>query len=196
MVSMTCLALVFYSLNNVLYGTQFSGNGFFTLDFLIGTAPPIATMSRRIGRLAYDSTNDRLVGTDDGPGDLYEIDRSTGAQTLILAATFFSYGPSNGFARTTHLTVQGNHSGPTHLSTAVTPPPFFPNPQPSPPSASAGSESAPRQTPSQGLGNRQGYRTLRLIGPGDAGQVIGLDRAVFPEAGELGVPDAVFGELE
>ncbi len=194
---MTCLALVFYSLNNVLNGTQFSSNGFFTLDFLIGTATPIATMSRRIGRLADDNTNDRLAGTDTGPGDLYEIDRSTGAQTLILAATFFHT------IRATDL--RARHTLQCRVIIAALP--FF-RQQSCPPFSRTLNPLRPRhrhrqpqnrrhrQTPSQGLGNRQGYRTLRLIGPGDTGQVIGLDRAVFPEAGELGVPDAVFGELE
>ena len=142
MVSMTCLALVFHSLNNVLNGTQFSSNGFFTLDFLIGTATPIATMSRRIGRLADDNTNDRLAGTDTGPGDLYEIYRSTGAQTLILAATFFHT------IRATDL--RARHTLQCRVIIAALPffrqqscPPLFPNPQPSPPSASAASESAP-----------------------------------------------------
>jgi len=128
--------LAYDSVNNQLYGTQFSGgSGFYRLDMGTGAATFVATMGRQIGGLAYDSRNDRLVGIEDGAGDLFEIDRGTGAQTLLFDGAFvndsglaydpsrdffwdidwngnlYSYDQGAGFARTTQLTGLGAHDG-------------------------------------------------------------------------------------
>lgn len=82
--------LEFDSGSGQLYGTQFSGgSGFFRLNTLTGTATTInAGMANQIGGLAFDSTRNRLIGMEDGAGDLYEIDRTNGAQTLLFDGDF------------------------------------------------------------------------------------------------------------
>jgi len=82
-----------------------------------------------IGGLAYDSTNDRLVGLHEGrPAMLYEIDRTTAALGLLATyglvdscgiawdsdrelfwsmecgGTFSSLDPDNGYAQSFHVT--------------------------------------------------------------------------------------------
>jgi hypothetical protein len=119
-----------------LYGSQFSGgSGFYRLNTANGAATLIGTMNRQIGGLAHDSMRDKLIGVEDGAGDLWEIDRSNGAQTLLFAGDFtndsglaydndqdmlwdidwsgnlFRYDIENGYARTTMATGLTAHDG-------------------------------------------------------------------------------------
>ena len=128
--------LAFDSQNNVLYGTQLSGgSGIYTLNTSNGSAAYIGLMDHQIGGLAYNSSNDSLVGMQDGGGDLYEIDRSNAGQTLLYdgdwvnnsGLTFdaeknlfwdidqdgnlYSYDIANGYAPTQHLSGLGSHDG-------------------------------------------------------------------------------------
>jgi hypothetical protein len=99
-------------------------------------------MAYQIGGLAYDSLNDRLVGMQDGAGDLYEISRTDASQSFLYDGAYvndsglafdsdkdlfwdiewngnlFSYDPTMGFARTTHLTGLGSHDGLAYVSSA------------------------------------------------------------------------------
>ncbi len=136
--------LAFDTRNNVLYGSQFSGgSGLYSLSLTDGSATIInGSMNAGIGGLSYDWMNDRLVGMSDGAGDIYEIDRLTGAQSLLSNGPFvndsgftydpdldlywdvdysgnlYSYDPNNGFARTTRLTGLGNFDGMSYLTSA------------------------------------------------------------------------------
>jgi len=135
--------LEFDSSTGTLYGSQFSGgSGLYTLNTTTGAATAInAAMSRGIGGLAYDSTRGELVGIEDGNGDLYAIDRTTGAQTLRYDGDFvddsglaydgdldlfwdidyqgrlFSYDPNAGYARTTRLSGLGTFDGLAYAGT-------------------------------------------------------------------------------
>ena len=128
--------LAFDSSTNTLYGTQFAtARGFFTLNQSTGAATFIATMSLGIGGLTYNSDDDELVGTNDGSGQLYSIDRATGAQTFLASpgniddsdivydpsanlyyqadytGNFYVIDPSNDYARTLLLEGLGNVDG-------------------------------------------------------------------------------------
>ncbi len=119
-----------------LYGSQFSGGrSLYRLNTSTGAATLIGVMNRGIGGLAYDSMRDNLVGVEDGAGDLWEIDRTNGAQTLLFAGDFtndsglaydpdqdvlwdidwsgnlFRYDIEGGYARTTVLSGLGAHDG-------------------------------------------------------------------------------------
>lgn len=125
------------SRNNVMYATQFSGGrGLYSLSLSNGTATVInPAMALGIGGLAYNSNTDQLIGSNDGAGDLYEINRSNGAQTLLFDGPFvndsgltydpvnnylwgidwsgvlFRYDVSNNYARTDVLTGLGAYDG-------------------------------------------------------------------------------------
>jgi len=133
--------LAYDSLNDVLYATQFSrGSGLYSLDTSTGAATTInGAMANEIGGLAYNSLTDQLIGIEDGAGDLYDLNRANGAQTLLFNGSFvndsglaydpdmnlywdidysgnlYSYDPTNGYARTTHLTGLGSFDGLTYL---------------------------------------------------------------------------------
>ncbi|WP_299722372.1 VPLPA-CTERM sorting domain-containing protein [uncultured Tateyamaria sp.] len=143
--------LAFDTTNNVLYGSVFGGNTpLYTIDTATGAATASTpAMSARIGSLGYNSTNDTLYGLSAGSGDLFEIDRTSGAQTLLGNGGFvnnaglavddstgivfaadhsgnlFSYDPNNAFARTTLATGLGQLTGLTVLAEA---PPAVPLP--------------------------------------------------------------------
>lgn len=142
-------AIAFDTTNNVLYGTQFSrGQGFYTLNTSNGSATTINNqMLNGIGGLTYNHTLDELIGMNDGPGDIFSIDRANGAQTLIhdggnvndsgftydadnnfywdidYSGNLFSYDIDNGYARTTHLTGLGNFDGAVYLNSGNAQPP-------------------------------------------------------------------------
>ena len=142
--------LAFDTTNNVLYGSAFvPGTPLYAFDTATGAASAVTpAMTARIGSLGYNATNDTLYGLSAGSGDLYEIDRTTGVQTLlgnggfvnnagldvddasgiVFAADFngnlFSYDPNNAFARTTLLTGLGPLSGLTVLADAPSPVPL------------------------------------------------------------------------
>ena len=133
--------LAYDSQNNVLYGTQFAGgSGLYSLNTSTGAATTInGAMSNQIGGLAYNSLTDQLIGIRDGAGDLFNINRADGSQTLLgnggnlndsgltydpdlnlywdidYNGDLFSYDPTNGFARTTHLTGLGQFDGLTYI---------------------------------------------------------------------------------
>lgn len=119
-----------------LYASQFSGGrSFYRLNTSTGAATLIGVMNRGIGGLAYDSMRDILVGVEDGAGDLWEIERESGAQTLLFAGEFtndsglaydpdqdvlwdidwsgnlFKYDIEGGYARTTVLSGLTAHDG-------------------------------------------------------------------------------------
>lgn len=116
--------LAFDTRNNLLYGTHlYGGFELVTLNTLTGAATVVGNMGAGIGGLAYDSNRDQLVGVNDGPGDLYGINRATAATTLLLSGGFvndsglaydpdldlfwdvdhdgklITYDPNNGYAR-------------------------------------------------------------------------------------------------
>ncbi len=77
--------LAFDTSTSTLYGTQFSGGtGFYRLNTSTGAATFIGDMGRGIGGLAYDGDRDRLIGVQDGNGDLYEINRANGSVSLLF----------------------------------------------------------------------------------------------------------------
>ncbi len=122
---------------DTLYATQFSGgSGLYTIDQGNGSATTInGSMNVGIGGLMYDASRDMLIGSQDGAGDLHDIDRSNGNQVLLFDGPFvndsglthdtindlywgidwsgvlFNYDPNNGFARTDVLTGLGSHDG-------------------------------------------------------------------------------------
>jgi len=148
--------LAYDSMNNVLYGSQFSGGrGLYSLDTGTGAATVInSAMGVGIGGLAYNSLTDQLIGIRDGSGDLYDINRTTGGQSLLFNGAsvndsgltydpdlnlywdidfngnLFSYDPNNGFARTTHLSGLGSFDGLTYLTTAINTSTNVPEPAP------------------------------------------------------------------
>ena len=128
---------------STLYGSQFSGGlGFYSLDVSTGSASLISNLAIQIGGLAYNSTIDEIVGINDGPGNLYTIDRTTGALTLLggdgsvndsgltydsdlnlywdidFSGNLFSYDPDT-LTRTVHLTGLGNFDGLTYATSIV-----------------------------------------------------------------------------
>lgn len=140
--------LAYDSTNDVLYGTQFvAGGGLFTLDTTTGAATLVATIADRIGGLAYDVDNDRLIGISDGTGNIYEINRNDASQTLLASpgttnnsgltydpdlgvfwdadqnGNLFQYDPATGFSRTEVLNGLGSLDGLAYQTQGVTPPP-------------------------------------------------------------------------
>ncbi len=132
--------LAYDSSNDVLYATQFSGGtGFYSLDIDTGVATFIGDMGRGIGGLSYNPNTDQLVGVRPGFGDLYEIDRATGATTLLYdgdytddsgltydpdrnlywdidwSGDFYSYDPDYGYIRLTHLSGLGAYDGAAYV---------------------------------------------------------------------------------
>jgi hypothetical protein len=128
--------LAFDTLNNVLYGSHLYGNTeLVTLNTVTGAATVVGSMDVGIGGLAYDSNRDQLVGVNDGPGDLYGINRATAATTMLLDTDFvndsglaydpdldlfwdidfdgnlITFDPSNGYARTSIVSGLGSFSG-------------------------------------------------------------------------------------
>ncbi len=139
--------LAFDTSTSTLYGTQFSGGqSLYSLNSSTAAASLIATMARGIGGLTYNSMIDELVGMNDGPGDLYSIDRGTGALTMLVNGDFvndsglaydpdlnlywdidysgylYSYDPDNSYSRTTRLTGLGSFDGLAYRSSAPVPP--------------------------------------------------------------------------
>lgn len=133
--------LEFDSSTGTLYGTQFSnGSSLYSLNTTTGAATLIGDMGRGIGGLAYNSATDQLVGSEDGAGDLYSIDRATGALSLLYDGDFvddsglaydpdlnvywqidwngnlYSYDIGNGYARTTLLSGLGSHDGLAYIA--------------------------------------------------------------------------------
>ncbi|MCL4196914.1 MAG: hypothetical protein KJZ69_05420 [Phycisphaerales bacterium] len=128
--------LAFDTSTNTLYATQFSqGTNFYRVNTSSGAATLIGNMGRGIGGLAYDYRGDRLIGVQDGAGDLFDINRSTGATTLLYDGPYcndsgLAYDPernylwgidwngvlyyfdvNSGFARTDVRTGLGAHDG-------------------------------------------------------------------------------------
>jgi hypothetical protein len=128
--------LAYDSTNDVLYATQFSGGtNLYSLNTGTGMGTLIGDTGEGIGGLAYNGSTDQLVGIHDGSGELYEIDRSTAALTLIhdgdtnndsgLAydryrniywdmdwnGDLFFYDIFNGYYRTTVLSGMDPHDG-------------------------------------------------------------------------------------
>ena len=122
--------------NNTLYGATFSGTlALYTLNQNTGVATLVGNTGVGIGGLAYDSTRHRLIGINDGSGQLFQINTTTGASTLLASpgstndsgisfdpvtnrlydfdfnGNLTSYDIANNFARTTLLSGQGNHDG-------------------------------------------------------------------------------------
>ncbi len=138
--------LAFDTSNNVLYATQFSGgSGLYSLDTNTGSATTInPAMSSQIGGLAYDSMRDMLVGIQDGPGSLYNINRSDGSLDLLFSSGYvndsglaydsdldlfwdidwngslYSYDPTTG-ARIELLSGLGAHDGLAYVSAVPVP---------------------------------------------------------------------------
>lgn len=85
--------LAFDSKNNVLYGAQYRlAEELYTLNTTTGTATlvgtPVPAVIQKDG-LAYDSRRDKLVVMEAGVGDLYELNRSTAAATLLFSSGTF-----------------------------------------------------------------------------------------------------------
>ena len=118
------------------YGAAGAGvpGDLYTLNLSDGSATHVGEMpfpspTFQTGGLAYDSMRDMLMSLDLGTGDLFNIDRTTPANSTLLAdltnvsaridgstydpvhdlfwatdvlAQLFSYDPNNGYARTLH----------------------------------------------------------------------------------------------
>jgi hypothetical protein len=79
--------LAFDTTNNVLYGIQSTASGtenLVTIDTANGVSTVVGSTIYPINGLAFDSQRDQLLGTDDGSGDLYEIDRNDASTTLLF----------------------------------------------------------------------------------------------------------------
>lgn len=112
--------------NDVLYGAgSFGSQGIYSLNPSTGAASLIGVPGRDFEGLTYNGITDQLVGMVAGDGDLYEIDRSNGSNTLLVDGAFvnsgglaydstnnvyfyvddnggvFTYDPTNNFSRTT-----------------------------------------------------------------------------------------------
>jgi len=128
--------LAYDGINGVMYATQSSSSaGLFSLDLSTGAATAIAVMNCGIGGLAFNPATDQLIGSNDEAGDLYEIDRETGAHSLLyndaptgasgLAYDYFqnlywqidaigklySYDPEQAYLRVSRLTGLEAHDG-------------------------------------------------------------------------------------
>jgi hypothetical protein len=80
--------LAFDTANGKLYATQFSGgNGTYTLNLGTGAATLLSATGSQIGGLTYRADTNQIVGTQDGNGDFYTIDPTTGAKTLLNAGS-------------------------------------------------------------------------------------------------------------
>lgn len=77
--------LAFDSSNNVLYGST-TQNTVYSFSQVDGSATLIGTTGSNIGGLAYDSAQDRLIGIATGGAVIYEINRSTGAATILQSS--------------------------------------------------------------------------------------------------------------
>lgn len=122
--------------NDTLYGATFSGTlALYTLDQNTGVATLVGNTGVGFGGLAYDSTRHMLIGINDGSGQLFQINTTTGASTLLASpggtndsgitfdpvtnrlydfdfnGNLTSYDIANNFARTTLLSGQGAHDG-------------------------------------------------------------------------------------
>ena len=78
--------LAFDTSTNTLYAAQLHGTeNLYSIDTLTAQATLIGplTGSPGIGGLAYDSLRDVLIGWSDFEGDVYSINRATGAATLL-----------------------------------------------------------------------------------------------------------------
>ena len=129
--------LDFDSDNGVLYGSQYvGGSGLFVLNTRTGSASRVGDLGGNgFGALAYDAGTDTLIGLEIAAGDLFSVNRTTAAKTLLLDGPFvndgglafdterqllwaidfsgnlYSYDPADGYARSTHLSGLGAHDG-------------------------------------------------------------------------------------
>ncbi|MEE9130548.1 MAG: hypothetical protein V3T84_11065 [Phycisphaerales bacterium] len=97
-------AIAWDTSTRTMYGTQFvQGQALVTIDPATGEAMIVnPMMDVGIGGLTYNADTDQLVGSHNGPGDLYEIDRETGDLTLLFDGPFvndsgLTYDPVNNF---------------------------------------------------------------------------------------------------
>ncbi len=136
--------LAYDTLNNTLYGATFSGTlALYTLDQTTGVASFVGNTGVAIGGLAYDSAHDILIGINDGAGNLFQINRTTGAATLLASpggtndsgitfdpvnnrlldfdfnGNLFSYDIAQGYTRTTLLSNQGAHDGIAFITSPI-----------------------------------------------------------------------------
>ena len=139
--------LEFDTSTSTLYGSQFSGgSNLYRLNTGSGASTLIGDLGQGIGGLAYDSKRDQLVGVNDGSGQLYTINRSTAATSLLAspggnddsglaydydADRFYDYDwqgrlfridPNAGYARTTLFTGTGAHDGLAYVGSPVSAP--------------------------------------------------------------------------
>ena len=78
--------------NDVLYGTRrVDGTGLYALNTTTGAATEVtpAISVRGLDGLDYDPVRDRLLGISVGAGDVYAVDRTTGALSLLAATSGF-----------------------------------------------------------------------------------------------------------
>jgi hypothetical protein len=137
--------LAFDTLNATLYATGFNNTTLYSLNPATGAATAIGSTIVRLGALAYDSRRDMLVGFNDGPGDLYQVNINTGATTLLASpgsnndsgATYdpgldrlfdadvngnlYSYHIASGYVRTTLLSGLATHDGLANISAVPEP---------------------------------------------------------------------------
>ncbi len=133
--------------NGTLYGSLSSDNedGFYTINPATGSPTLVGNPGVYLDGLTYLPTQNLLLGLNAGGGNLYSINRSTGATTQVGGAGFvdncgiaydpdtglvwcldwsgnvFSFDPNDNFARTTVLTGQGAHDGLASISTTPEP---------------------------------------------------------------------------
>lgn len=134
--------LEFDASSGTLYGSQLAGgSGLYSLDTATGAATVInAAMANPIGALALDTSRDQLLGMRDGAGVLWQIDRASGAQTLVATpgnqnnsglaydhdadllwnidfiGFLFKIDPNAGYARTEVMLGLGSHDGLAYVS--------------------------------------------------------------------------------
>jgi len=134
-------SIAYDSSTGTLYGAQFSGGtSLYTLDLNNGTATLLGNPGIGIGGMTYDISRNRLIGINDGSGDIYEINRADGSVSLLLSGlgnndsglaydpfrdalwnidwsgNLYYYDIANGYARTTLLSGLGSFDGLTFIA--------------------------------------------------------------------------------
>lgn len=129
-------SLVYDPNTSTMYcGESTRNTRFFSIDLNSAALTPIGNPGISMDAMTYDPVRDQVVAAYAGPGDLYSIDVSTGAATLIYDGPFFnncgmaydadtdkywlidwsgnlySYDPSNGYAITLEMSGLGAHDG-------------------------------------------------------------------------------------
>ena len=98
------------SKNGVLYASQYvGGSRLYTLNTQTGAANVVGDLGGNgLGGLAYDPTSDTLIGIEIFAGDLFSVNRSTAAKTLLFDGAFVGESSiSSGLGNSSRITWKG-----------------------------------------------------------------------------------------